>query len=150
MKHLFTILMLCISIVTFSQNFGNHDVGAKSKEPKDSTKTVKWYDDDYLSTISSRNNTSGQCLVAASNSQFGAYVASVVGSIMIVCSASGAVNDSQKDVCNIIGYTSIGVGLILQIRSTVLIGKAGKLMDEQQKSLTFRASITGVGLALNF
>lgn len=150
MKHLLTILMLFVSISAFTQSFGNHVVGAKNKDTKDSTKVVKWYDDDYTSTISTRNNTPGQCLIAASNSQFAAYTFYAISSAIVFASTNDDLTVEQRKNYTALALTSGAVAIIFQVRATVMIGKAGRLLNEQQKSLTFKASPTGVGLALNF
>lgn len=142
--------MLFVSISAFTQSFGNHVVGAKNKDTKDSTKVVKWYDDDYTSTISTRNNTPGQCLIAAANSQYVAYTFYAIGSGLFFATKGDKVTPEELKTYKAVAITSAAIGFIFQVRATVMIGKAGRLLNEQQKSLTFKASPTGVGLALNF
>lgn len=130
MKQLLTILLILVSFTAFSQ----YADSTTTKNKKASNKVA----------------TPGDCLIKASNSQMGAYFAFAFGGAMTYCVISNKVPDEQKGACRIVSIASFAVGVILQVNHTILIGKAGKLMNEQQKSITFKASPTGAGLAINF
>lgn len=130
MKQLLTIVLIFVSFTAFSQH-------------TDST------------TVNKKNPinlavTPGDYLIKASNSQIGAYFAYAFSSAMFYCVASNKVDDTQKDACKIVGFASLAAGVILQVNHTILIGKAGKLMNEQQKSITLQASTNTAKIAFNF
>lgn len=142
MKQLLTILLILVSFAAFSQ-YADDYVSKKEKPIKTKT-TIK---DEPQGKLA---DSPGDCLIKASNVQVGAYLTYALGGVMMYFSASGDVGKSEQDACKAVGIACIAVGTVLQISHTILIGKAGTLMNEQQKSLTLKASPTGAGLAINF
>lgn len=145
MKKLMFLLMMVLTLSSTAQ------INQKNKVQR------KWdkYDNLYDDTTSKTNfivgtDTPGKCLIKSSRSTIGSLFCTAIGSVIIAYSFNKDA-ESEAKTFRAIGGLTMFTGIILEVRGIILIGKAGKLMEnERQKSLSYNISPTKIGLAFNF
>ena len=98
------------------------------------------------------NHTPGDKLIRFTRVYYTGFAIEIVGGILIGVAQTGTHEESLTNGLTIAGGVLVLGGAIVQLVSFSSIGKAGKLMNEQQKrvSLNIESTQYGVGIVCRF
>jgi len=127
MKYLISIMLISISYLCFSQ-----DYYIPSKTETDSIKNY---------------SSPGNCLIQAKNSKMTSYGMAVTSGIFL----GVYFNEKSEDAFIYASGAFALLSVVFDIRSSILIGKAGKLMEKEKRSkISFYALPNQAGIRLTF
>ena len=132
---------LVVMFIGISTTFGQFRTINDQEKVQEHTHIYMWNGDKVEATP-------GNLLQKASTNILGGVACLTAGSGLLVLNMNEPKEDNSFKY---LGYGTILVGVFLELRGVWLIGESGKIMEkDRQKSISYKISPTGVGLALNF